>query len=100
MDMRTLSVAHIVERFALADYQSDAFFLPILIKFLLLLLLFIAYFLYLHLDIQKFTKWQSHPMRVRGLKHICLFCERPPEGSHPMRVRGLKHARFLRTRQG
>ena len=34
--------------------------------------------------------WQSHPMRVRGLKPPRCLTARRPRTSHPMRVRGLK----------
>ena len=33
----------------------------------------------------------SHPLRVRGLKHLHLIKMVIDAGSHPLRVRGLKH---------
>ena len=33
---------------------------------------------------------ESHPVRVRGLKHLYICCNRNRLRSHPVRVRGLK----------
>ena len=41
------------------------------------------------------TGLPSHPMRVRGLKHIKNMSDKPVIMSHPMRVRGLKRMGLL-----